>query len=242
MFISYTMYCSINYISWYIIAKVLIYPIYLDAQYRAQPLKCLLLISIFFIAGEIQKYFGETIAMYFAFLGFYTMALIPPAVIGSICTFYGRDNVNTQIFFSMFNLVWATVFLEAWKQNCATLAYKWGTINSQQFEEARAEYSGELKKNEVTDRLEPHYPPSQRMVKFYCVSVPLVLLCLFFAFLVMLFYFWLQELADVFYTKHENMLGLVVGLLPSMTYAIIISIMNAFYRKMAVALNDWGKF
>ena len=179
--------------------------------------------------------------MYFAFLGFYTMALIPPALIGVFPTFMGQDNVNTMIFFSIFNLVWATVFLEAWKQNCATLAFSWGTVNTEQFEEARAPYYGTIQKNPITDRLEPHYPKHKRMLKFYCVSVPVVLFCLFLAFLVMLFYFWLQEHADNFYSKQNNVFGLMVVLMPSLVYAIIISVMNAFYRKMATALNDWGK-
>lgn len=101
------------------------------------------------ITEKIQKYFGETIAMYFAFLGFYTMALLPPALIGILSIFLGHDNVNMMVFFSIFNLVWATVFLEAWKQNCATLAYKWGTINFEQFESPRPQYKGKLGKNKV---------------------------------------------------------------------------------------------
>lgn len=45
--------------------------------YRHQPL------------DYVQEYFGVKIAMYFAWLGFYTYALIPPAVVGIICVIYG---------------------------------------------------------------------------------------------------------------------------------------------------------
>ena len=131
--------------------------------------------------------------MYFAFLGYYTMALIPPALIGILTVFWlGHDDVNMQIFFSIFNIVWATIFMEAWKQNCSTLAFQWGTINMEQFEEARPQYYGVLGVNKITGRLEPSYPKYKRSLKFYCVSLPVVLFCLFLAFLVMLGYFWLQ--------------------------------------------------
>lgn len=36
----------------------------------------------FFIKGKIYKYFGIKLALYFAWLGFYTKALIIPAFLG----------------------------------------------------------------------------------------------------------------------------------------------------------------
>ena len=106
--------------------------------------------SFNFISDKIQRYFGETVAMYFAFLGFYTVGLIPPAFIGVLSFLFGRDNVNTMVFFSIFNLVWATVFLEAWKRNCSTLSYKWGMIGFHEFEEPRPKFKGDLGMNEVS--------------------------------------------------------------------------------------------
>ncbi|XP_052868108.1 anoctamin-5-like [Anopheles cruzii] len=48
----------------------------------------------------IKEYFGVKIAMYFAWLGFYTHMLIPASVVGLICFFYGlltyRDNRISQ--------------------------------------------------------------------------------------------------------------------------------------------------
>ena len=38
----------------------------------------------FSLTDKIHHYFGDKIALYFAFLGFYTIALIPPAFIGII--------------------------------------------------------------------------------------------------------------------------------------------------------------
>ena len=78
----------------------------------------------------------------------------------------------------------------------SALAYSWGTLGSEQFEEARPEFYGVLGRNKVTDRLEPEYPKWKRMAKFYCVSLPVVFFCLYLGFLVMLLYFYLQEKCD----------------------------------------------
>ncbi|KRY83295.1 Anoctamin-3 [Trichinella pseudospiralis] len=45
----------------------------------------------------IRRYFGEKIALYFAWLGFYTFALIPVVILGICCVVYGYIFLNTYI-------------------------------------------------------------------------------------------------------------------------------------------------
>lgn len=52
--------------------------------YKKQPL-CL-----------IRKYFGDKIALYFCWLGFYTNMLIYPAIVGTICFLYGIISINSN--------------------------------------------------------------------------------------------------------------------------------------------------
>ena len=85
------------------------------------------------IPDDICQYFGVKIAMYFAWLGMYTKWLAAPALLG-IVTFIlsNRGEVTRDwciLFFNVFNIVWATLFLEAWKRKSAELAYKWGTLD-----------------------------------------------------------------------------------------------------------------
>lgn len=152
---------------------------------------------------RIRNYFGETIALYFSFLGFYTYALIPPAVLGFISYFFPINWLYTTVFFSAFNLIWCTFFLEFWKRYCSKLTYEWGTYGTERLEEARPEYYGKLGLNKITNRIEPKYPKYKRLLRFYGVSVPIVLVCLVIAFYAMLFYFWMQDWADAYYKENK---------------------------------------
>lgn len=44
--------------------------------------------------------------------------------------------------FALFNVVWATLFLERWKRREAELAYKWGTLDppAESLEEPRPQF------------------------------------------------------------------------------------------------------
>ena len=134
------------------------------------------------------------------------------------------NDVSVRLFFCVFNLVWVTIFIEAWKRESSSLAYKWGTSGSEKFEECRAAHYGELSKyymsqqsakfhkfvreisllnlvcfleeNPVTGRLEPHYPKHKRALKFYLVSVPIILLCVAGAVLLMFLYFYFQDIVN----------------------------------------------
>lgn len=90
-------------------------------------------ISFFNFTDDICQYFGVKIAMYFAWLGMYTKWLIAPAVLGIITFILSNRGEVTRdwciFFFNIFNIVWATLFLEAWKRKSAELAYKWGTMD-----------------------------------------------------------------------------------------------------------------
>ncbi|CAL1532334.1 unnamed protein product [Lymnaea stagnalis] len=192
----------------------------------------------------IQEYFGVKIALYFSFLGVYTISLIPPALIGIIYFFFPWHSVYKEATFAVFNLIWTTVFLEGWKRYCNSLCYKWGTIESPSyfsynFEEPRADYYGTMGRNPVTGFPEPYYPKWKRILKFYFVSIPIITFCLTIAFFLMVAYFW----AEFWMKKHvpDNM-GVITKInhaLPAVGYALAIGTLNSIYRLIAVKLNKF---
>lgn len=113
---------------------------------------------------------------------------------------------------------------------------------SSRFEEPRANYHGRMGKNPVTGKPEPVFPKSQRILRFYGVTVPVLCLCLTAAFYAMLGYFWFQAIVDKWYLEDKGWLNLLNTFMPTVVYAIVIAILNAIYRKIATILNEFGKY
>ncbi|GLG96980.1 Anoctamin [Gryllus bimaculatus] len=184
----------------------------------------------------ICEYFGVKITMYFAWLGHYTAALIVPAVVGFIfwVGFCGRDQATEDVgyvLFSFFNVIWATVYVEAWKRYSAELAYRWGTLDQRDelLVEPRPLFTGTLEVSPVTGRLEPTYPPWKRTAFRYFVSLPIILLCLALVFVIMFFTLQLQEWWDHLIAEQEYMFCL--SYLPKILLAIVITLMDEAYFK-----------
>jgi len=140
--------------------------------------------------------------MYFAFLGFYTVALIPPAFIGVLYFITSWKSMYREAIFAVFNLIWATIFLEAWKRYCSEMAFRWEQIeetDGTKGQEPRADYHGILGKNPVTGKPEPVYPKYKRVMGFYGVTVPIIGFCLMVAFYIMLGYFYLQVKLAIYF-------------------------------------------
>jgi len=107
---------------------------------------------------EIRNYFGENVALYFAFLSFYSATLIPVAIFGVIVFIpqYLHDNELTilNFVFGGVMVIWTTLFLEMWKREESKLRAYWGMSNFKSKESVRPEFEGELKINLATGELE----------------------------------------------------------------------------------------
>jgi len=97
---------------------------------------------------HICSYFGVKLAMYFAWLGFYTRSLVIPALLGlAVWSTSGADATWDAAMFlvlSGFNLVWGLGFTDLWRQRCAEFAYKWGTLDMEEdlLQEPRPMFKG----------------------------------------------------------------------------------------------------
>uniref|UniRef100_A0A8C1EFR8 Anoctamin n=1 Tax=Cyprinus carpio carpio TaxID=630221 RepID=A0A8C1EFR8_CYPCA len=161
---------------------------------------------------HIREYFGEKIALYFAWLGFYTAWLLPAALVGT-CVFVsgiltmGSNtpayvspilSINTvgylfdhpgTVFFSVFMSLWAVTFLEYWKRKNATLAHHWDCMDFHEEEEPpRPEFSAmapAMEENPVTGVKEPYFPEKARISRMLTGSMVIVImLCVVMIFLV----------------------------------------------------------
>uniref|UniRef100_A0A8C2YNJ0 Anoctamin n=1 Tax=Chinchilla lanigera TaxID=34839 RepID=A0A8C2YNJ0_CHILA len=192
---------------------------------------------------DICDYFGVKIAMYFAWLGFYTSAMVYPAVFGSVLyTLTEADQTSRDVscvVFALFNVIWSTLFLEEWKRRGAELAYKWGTLDSpgEALEEPRPQFRGVRRISPVTRVEELYYPPWKRLLFQLLVSLPLCLACLTCIFLLMLGCFRLQELV-----LSVKGLPRLARFLPKVVLALLVSVSAEGYKKLAIWLNDMENY
>ncbi|GFQ67316.1 anoctamin-10 [Trichonephila clavata] len=189
--------------------------------------------------GDVRNYFGESVAFYFAFIYFYTWALLPPAIVGAIQSVISFDISRSYIFFAIFKMIWLTLFLECWKRKSNELAYTWGTLRLVNLPKLHPTFRGmHMDIDPVTKRHVPVYPAYKRHFKVYCISLPLIILCLIFAIVVMLVYFQIEEMVIEEYDD-GSFESWIITQLPGIIYAILVYVMNVIYAYVANILTEW---
>ncbi|XP_044076206.1 anoctamin-8 isoform X5 [Siniperca chuatsi] len=192
---------------------------------------------------DICDYFGVKIGMYFAWLGFYTNSMLYPAVIGFLLWILAEADQTSQdiccVVFALFNVVWATLFLERWKRREAELAYRWGTLDTpaESLEEPRPQFRGVKRCSPITGCEEFYYPTWKRAVFRWLVSLPICLLCLCFVFLAMLLCLELQEVV----MEIQELPG-ITRFIPKILLALTVTVCDEVYKKIAYWLNDMENY
>uniref|UniRef100_H3D0F3 Anoctamin n=1 Tax=Tetraodon nigroviridis TaxID=99883 RepID=H3D0F3_TETNG len=192
---------------------------------------------------DICDYFGVKISMYFAWLGFYTNSMLYPAVIGFLLWILAESDQTSQdiccVVFALFNVVWATLFLERWKRREAELAYRWGTLDTpaESLEEPRPQFRGVKRCSPITGCEEFYYPPWKRALFRWLVSLPVCLLCLCFVFLAMLLCLELQEVV----MEIQELPG-ITRFVPKILLALTVTICDEVYKKIAYWLNNMENY
>ncbi|EDV20574.1 uncharacterized protein TRIADDRAFT_60984 [Trichoplax adhaerens] len=213
---------------------------------------------------RIRNYFGEKIALYFAWLGLLISSLFIPMLFGAGCMIYGLyfsyiaqykngtnldytwlskacDNEVTP-YYGLVVCIWGTIFVEMWKRKCATLAYKWDVNNYELQEPNRPEFYGtKLAKDPVTGVETPIYPISKRIMKLLASGVCL----LFMVFLVIasvtavIAFRVILKINSQLNFQYSNWFFSITS---SLLNTISIMILGRIYSKIAKWLNDWENY
>lgn len=123
--------------------------------------------------------------------------------------------------------------LEIWKRRCAELAYKWGTITMTNLDTPRIGFYGEIRKDPITGKMQPQYAMWKTYATMYCVSLPLIIICMLPAAFFALSQFWLED-------KVLEMVGpdSYWTYFPSIIESVIVTIFSSQYEKLATFLTD----
>ena len=136
----------------------------------------------------MEGYYGSQVAMYFAWLGWYTKMLIIPSI---VCTFLGVkqyssplgvDGNKWAIVNSIFLCTWAVVWLRTWQRREHELSFYWQTQNFEELQALRPEFSGKRKWDPEKGAVELQYSSyTSRMTRlvlsFAVFSVLILMVC-----------------------------------------------------------------
>jgi hypothetical protein len=143
--------------------------------------------------ADVRDYFGEKIALYFAWLGFYTMALIVPLGLG--LAMYGieiirgsedvYDGYDWYLYgYYIFLVAWAEIYRACWKRENQAANLIWGTEGFEKTESVRPEFKcDKIERSYISNEHEPTYPDWKRRlfsIVSYSIIVWLVILDLIF--------------------------------------------------------------
>ncbi|KAJ3108052.1 Anoctamin-7 [Phlyctochytrium planicorne] len=135
---------------------------------------------------QISSYFGEKVALYFAFNGFYNLWLVWAVIAGLIVCIYGLgeatngssfrwallfDNTLTP-WYGVFNSLWAMLMPSVWNRQANYLSWRWSTYDFEREESKRPEFKAtETRKSEITGKNELYFSPIKRRGRQFVSSL-----------------------------------------------------------------------
>ncbi|KAE9332289.1 hypothetical protein PF008_g15013 [Phytophthora fragariae] len=200
---------------------------------------------------KIRYYFGEKIALYFAWLEFYTKMLVFPSVAGVITFCYiearqAATGTNQQgyilIAFAIFVVIWSSLFSELWKRKNGLLDSLWGLSGLHQSFRYRPQFRGTKSYHPTTDVEEVTFESKSKRRRAFIMSVlvvtfmvGIVVVALFGLFVLK---HWINNSDNLethnISAKYQSSLTFGV----TVVNAIQILVLNTVYRLVARKLND----
>ncbi|KAF8309277.1 DUF590-domain-containing protein [Clavulina sp. PMI_390] len=169
---------------------------------------------------SLRTQFGESLAMYFAFLSFYMRSLIVPSILGVGAFFF--TGAFSPIYSALI-LLWSLVFVEWWGIKERKLAVQWGVRGASKVEFLRAQ----------------HIPEGdvwwKRELKIIA-SIPVIMLFAGLLIALMTSIFVFEAFVTQLYTGpgHQH-----IGLAPTVLFILLVPRLLGFYHVYAVRLTEW---
>jgi Calcium-activated chloride channel len=188
---------------------------------------------------DLRRYFGEKIAMYFAWLQFYVFWLIIPASLG-VATYITLDKSEDITVWSRGNMLvlslslvlsfGSTLLDQLWVRQQHGFAWSWGTTDMIEVEQQRPGFKGIYEIDRVTG-LKRKVQTTRYLTKakrYLATSISLMFVVCVLAMIIGIF---ILKHSKVEYKSYISMLN-----------AVQIKFMNTVYRSVARKLTEWENF
>ncbi|KAK1931660.1 Anoctamin-10 [Phytophthora citrophthora] len=191
----------------------------------------------------LLTYFGEKHAFYYAFMTFYTVWLLPIALIGVACQFLWLANDVSFVspLFAIVVSIWATLMVERWKRKRSEIQRKFGHFRRNRSEETPGFYGDfqvETSLLRAKTSVDVNFPRALQLARIYA---GLPLLMTMGVAVVVVFVAVKTNTASVA-VVHNAMPWLPTRLVPNVVpllNAISMLLLDNWYTRLARALTTW---
>ncbi|TMW58954.1 hypothetical protein Poli38472_007099 [Pythium oligandrum] len=210
---------------------------------------------------DIFAYFGPKLAMYLAWLEFYTEMLVLPAVLGVMVSILGFFQAESYCLLSFLISIGTSVFADFWRRRQRLVEYTWKYQQLMESEavvdlETRPEFQGEWVIDHVTEQRVYDFPRHKRFFR-QLLAIPLLLsMCCVVGGYVVLLNLLSEHLRSVYpvcFRKHKNIdaiekVGMSLGQCttaahgPGVLNAISIMVLDKIYHRLAKRLNEFENY
>lgn len=199
---------------------------------------------------KIRYYFGEKIAIYFAWLEFYTKMLVFPAIAGIVTFGYlegkrletGQNEGYILIAFAVFVVIWSSIFSEAWKRKNGVLDSLWGLHGFHSVFRYRAQFRGTKSYNPVTDEEEMTFESRSRRRRAFFISILVVVIMIAVVIIALFGLFvlkhWINDSDHLRSSNIDPKYKSTLTLCVTGANAVQILVLNMVYRIIAQKLNE----
>ena len=185
---------------------------------------------------EIRDYFGEKVALYYVFMGHYSLWLLFPALVGlsfELVVWGTGPNFSHPVlpFYGVCITVWSICMLEYWKRQQAFTAMRWGMLDFEKDEPVRAEFEGNLIKSFINGEDYLYFPEKR---KERLVFLSMTVIWIFIGIVI-------GTVAGIYvmrYVLSQQSAGPVASAAASAVNTIQIVVFNLLYGSVAIKLTN----
>ena len=184
----------------------------------------------------LYRYFGQAIAMFYAFYGFFTMMYTPLAFCSLLYTLiYLKSLFNSDDMYPICFLVfaiWNLVLIAKWKRKSEEIQHKWGMKISQDQRKMRNEFKGDEYYSDLDAPIEKYINKKSGLVSF---SIGLPVLLLFVAIVMAL-----SNYVTLWENKVQDEKNYFFRFFPSVLRALGLSIIYYIYDFVVLKITYVG--
>ena len=203
--------------------------------------------------SDIREYFGEKVALFFAWLGHYTYFLLLPVAFMFLMylsmSIYRPNEAEIdyrQVVTVLFVVTWVVFYTTGWSEQSKVIALKWGTCGFESIQKDRPQFKGEFKSDgtncrSVVDNKKVQYYPESKRETTKLFSYVIITACIVIVICTNIATFFLMKRAHMknnVDTSSTDPNDVVTVFSQYLIYGLYTPLFSYFYRPISIYLND----